>query len=123
MVMYGDVIKYPFSIVTVVSRKSILSSLILGLNLKPGISPFKKSVNAFIFSFVLVNSTSNITSLLKRNSSGSNGPSITLFRLGSFGTINPIQAGGPICALLCFSFICGPITTKLGMTVLWNKIS
>ena len=24
---------------------------------------------------------------------------------------------------LCFSFICGPITTKLDMLVLWDKIS
>ena len=24
---------------------------------------------------------------------------------------------------LCFSFVCGPITTKLGMLVLWDKIS
>ena len=33
---------------------------------------------------------------------------------------NPIQAGGLLepYRLLCFSFICGPITTKLGMLVL-----
>ena len=41
-------------------------------------------------------------------------------------TFNPSQAGvfwnpigrGAHCAPLCFSFICGPITTKLGMMVL-----
>ena len=44
---------------------------------------------------------------------------------------NPIQAGlfwnhigwGAHCAPLCFSSICCPITTKLGMLVLWYKIS
>ena len=43
----------------------------------PGISPSKKSVNAFISSFVLVISTSNISSLYPQNSSGSNGPSLS----------------------------------------------
>ena len=43
----------------------------------PGISPFKKSVNAFISSFVLVNSTSNISSLYPQNFGGSNGPSLS----------------------------------------------
>ena len=46
--------------------------------------------------------------------------------------INPIQAGlfwnhigwgGHIVPPLCFSSICYPITTKLGMLVLWHKIS
>ena len=47
--------------------------------------------------------------------------------------VNPIQAGlfwnhigwgGAHCAPpLCFSSICYPITTKLGMLVLWHKIS
>ena len=45
---------------------------------------------------------------------------LALFRLGSSGTI---YAGGAHCTPLCFSFICGPITTKLGMMVLWDKIS
>ena len=46
---------------------------------------------------------------------------------------NPIQAGlfwnhigwggGHIVPPLCFSSICYPITTKLGMLVLWHKIS
>ena len=43
----------------------------------PGTSQFKKSINAFISSFVLVNSTSNISSLYPQNSSGSNGPSLS----------------------------------------------
>ena len=46
--------------------------------------------------------------------------------------VNPIQAGlfwnhigwgGHIVPPLCFSSICYPITTKLGMLVLWHKIS
>ena len=50
----------------------------------------------------------------------------------SVKVINPIQAGlfwnhigwgGAHCAPLCFSSICCPITTKLGMLVLWHKIS
>ena len=28
-----------------------------------------------------------------------------------------------MCPLLCFSFICAPITTKLGVMVLWDKLS
>ena len=43
----------------------------------PGISLFRKSVNAFISSFVLVISTSNKSSLYPQNSSGSNGPSLS----------------------------------------------
>ena len=43
----------------------------------PGISPFKKCVNAFISSFVLVISKSNISSLCPQKSSGSNGPSLS----------------------------------------------
>ena len=38
---------------------------------------------------------------------------LILFRLGGGHTVPP----------LCFSFICGPITTRLGMMVLWDKIS
>ena len=41
-------------------------------------------------------------------------------------TINPIQAGvfwNHIVPPLRFSFICCPVTTKLGMIVLWHKIS
>ena len=46
-------------------------------------------------------------------------------------SFNPVQAGvfwnhigwGVHCAPLRFSFICCPITTKLGMLVLWHKIS
>ena len=50
----------------------------------------------------------------------------------SLGIINPIQAGlfcyhigweGHIVPPLRFSFICCPIATKLGMTVLWDNIS
>ena len=50
----------------------------------------------------------------------------------SVSEINPIQAGlfwnhigwgGHIVPPLCFSSICYPITTKLGMLVLWHKIS
>ena len=29
----------------------------------------------------------------------------------------------PLCSPHCFSFICRPITTKLGIMVLWDKIS
>ena len=42
---------------------------------------------------------------------------LTLFRVGSFVTT---QAAPPPP---CFSFICGPITTKLSMMILWDKIS
>ena len=49
--------------------------------------------------------------------------SLTLFRLGSFGTIT---LGGGHIVPLCFSFICDPITTERGMMVLslvlWDKI-
>ena len=43
-----------------------------------------------------------------------------------FGTIIGWGGGGEgrhIVPFLCFSFICNPITTKLGMMVLWDKIS
>ena len=42
---------------------------------------------------------------------------LTLFRLG---VILVKYRLGAHCAL-CFSFICGPITTKLGRMVLWHK--
>ena len=40
----------------------------------------------------------------------------TLFRLG---LLEPYR----LFLLLCFSFICGPITNERGMMVLWDKIS
>ena len=43
----------------------------------PGTSPFKKSVNALISSFVLVIFTSKISSLYPQNSSGANGLSLS----------------------------------------------
>ena len=58
-------------------------------------------------------------------------PNIQLCMYKNYISINPVQAGlfwnhigwGAHCAPPCFSSICCPITTKLGMLVLWHKIS